>query len=910
MGDSTVTAALARDVVRFINRGDSTALADLLLQMSEPQRRALMPAFKEYLRSLDWSDSRKLGPLIVAGAACLPTAAQVAAWFRRREFRWHQWQPEAIVRVLLGRDVPWFANLATRVAEGLPAEAGFGQFAFAAELVRISGAPIPTNDSFVRGWIQECFRGSGARERLRADPFLEALLPRVFEVDGVGALLDVTSWQREQRGFDPAAAGVGALASLAAEERINREQLLDGIVGRLLRGDRPGALRPFVALHHALQPTVDELNRRRLDYLRLLPDAPSFAASLAQQALRRLGDAGLLPLDTLIDASHPVLQRPEKTLVRAQLSWLQAAIRKRSAPVAPDLLLAVAEAFAHPDLNLAERALSIVERHIDTCTDDVRADLAAAASALGADLRARAEASLGKRAAPPAGPPPAQFVPIGPQVTPAPPPSSPDVPPPITSTAELAAELVAVLDRTDSADPVAWERVLDGLVRLSSTQPVDLRAAVRPLCERYTHLADLGGWYNDFWPERHLLAVIVAALGTTAPRKLQAFGATMGARRQAAARLRPSPGSGPLRVFVSRLEEIRVSLASAPVPFLLAAPTSSTGHVAAAALVDRLATFESAGLAPWPNDLEQALLRLPRAPDAEAAARAGTLRSSAGHRLAAWLAQGGLADPVMLRFTARRSAWPDGRPSATRGDPPAKQLVAVGPASEPGRVLIDALYGCRPGEISTMDWMTEVWPAVLPSHREVAAAHLLRSISTCAESDVRGEARTLPLLAECTGPVGPTIALGIAYGLSAKHRQDTAAAIDALLHLAAAGHLATGAVGTEIGGLAICGNIKLGRVVNALTEITRTGADQVVWCIAAAAVPALLNSDKPPRGTADLLQLAAKVAASVGVAGHVHGLDAIAERSDASRLATEARRLQRVLSTAGEPAVGRLTGSC
>jgi hypothetical protein len=78
---------------------------------------------------------------------------------------------------------------------------------------------------------------------------------------------------------------------------------------------------------------VDELSRRRLDYLRLLPDAPSFAASLAQQALRRLGDAGLLPLDTLIDASRSVLQRPERTLVRVQLSWLQSAIRKHSAPV-------------------------------------------------------------------------------------------------------------------------------------------------------------------------------------------------------------------------------------------------------------------------------------------------------------------------------------------------------------------------------------------------------------------------------------------------------------------------------------------------------------------------------------------------------------------------------------------------
>ena len=339
----------------------------------------------------------KLGPLIVAGAACLPTAAQVAAWFRRREFRWHQWQPEAVARVLLGRGVPWFADLATRVAKGLPAAAGFGQYAFAAELVRISEAPIPSNDS-CPGLEVECFAGtrSPARERLRANPFLDALLPRLFEVDDVGGWLSVTSWHREQPGFDPAAVGSGALASLAAEGRVSRDLLLDGTLGRLLRGDRTGALRPFVELHRALQPTVDELNRRRLDYLRLLPDAPSFAAAMAQQALRRLDGADLLPLDSLVDASRSVLQRPEKALVRTQLSWLQAAIRKRGASEEPELLLAVAEVFAHPDLRLAGRALSIIERHIDACTDDTRADLAVAASDLGADLKARAEASLGR----------------------------------------------------------------------------------------------------------------------------------------------------------------------------------------------------------------------------------------------------------------------------------------------------------------------------------------------------------------------------------------------------------------------------------------------------------------------------------------------------------------------------------
>jgi hypothetical protein len=76
-----VNAEQSRRIGRHINRGESAALAELLLEMPETERRALMPTFTAEVRGLTWQNDRKVGPLFVAGAACLPTAATLAAWF-------------------------------------------------------------------------------------------------------------------------------------------------------------------------------------------------------------------------------------------------------------------------------------------------------------------------------------------------------------------------------------------------------------------------------------------------------------------------------------------------------------------------------------------------------------------------------------------------------------------------------------------------------------------------------------------------------------------------------------------------------------------------------------------------------------------------------------------------------------
>jgi len=87
-------------------------------------------------------------------------------------------------------------------------------------------------------------------DRLRSDPFLDSLGPRLFEVDQAGELL---LWDARPSHRLPAEqTWPGALAQLAAEGRLARAALLDRCLGRLLRGGRPATLGGFVACHEAL----------------------------------------------------------------------------------------------------------------------------------------------------------------------------------------------------------------------------------------------------------------------------------------------------------------------------------------------------------------------------------------------------------------------------------------------------------------------------------------------------------------------------------------------------------------------------------------------------------------------------------------------------------------------------------
>jgi hypothetical protein len=383
-------------------------------------------------------------------------------------------------------------------------------------------------------------------------------------------------------------------------------------------------------------------------------------------------------------------------------------------------------------------------------------------------------------------------------------------------------------------------------------------------------------------------------------------------------------GPGPRLALVYRLHEIAVGLGqrSSP-PLLVATPSTGSGQLDPGELLARLEQAAAAGWEPWERDLQQALLRLPRAPDPAATARARRLATPAGQRTFAWLRDGGMADPQVTRVVRATRGRPRWSPDASRlvADEVVGVFATVTPPGNPARPgplpaslppAARRLLPRRPPPLATLlcelpeperwerwhlgGW-PRCWPALLPSHRDAVAAQLLPWLAD-RSGGARGTGQVLPALAETDGPVGPGLTLALAYGLGARDPVDRAAAVDALLVLAGRHQLDGPALGVELAALASLSLLQVGRVVPALRDAARAGAPAEVWAITSAALPGLVPPavPRPPRGVPDLLAVAAEVAGVVGGCQPIPELAAITHRGGSGRLLTESRRLQQLLA--------------
>ncbi|MFK3984043.1 DUF6493 family protein [Micromonospora sp. NPDC050397] len=901
------------DLLHAIQLGKADVVGKLLRGGTEEQRLPFGPQLEAYVKGRPAERGWTWQPVValaVAALGCLPSAARTAALLGRREVRgwWGAIPVDELTEMARARELPWLGDLARRLAGKLRQDGDAGEWELVAGLLAEAGVDPPADDAFVRGWLahRQGWRRDDGRppllDRLRDDPYLDALLPRLFEVDGLGVELARRDWDRQERRWSERPGVPLALVALAAEGRVDRAVLLDGVLGRFLRGDRLAALRAYAVLHDELAPTEAELTERVGRYVRLLPDAHSTIAGLAQAALRRLDEAGGLELDTLLHGSSQLLARPEKMLVKAQLGWLDR-VAKRERDRAGEVLESVAVAFGHDALDVQERALTIVLRHARRLDPPTRGRLAELATGLAGDLPARAAAALGV----PVVPVPVELPALAP-LLPVQPAAS--MPLPLTDIAELAEEISALVH--DHGSMIGWERVLAGLVTCHGRDPASLRDALVPVLERYD-IAFSTGYVYDQPRLRQLLGEAIRAAVRVGTR-------TSGWERgvamvRAALGGSPAPlptigyGPGPQRVLALRVAEMAVYTRFQPVPALVATPTRVNGQLEATVLVERLAEAERAGWQPWRFDLEQALLRVPREVDGDALTRAAALRSPAGVRLARWLADGGAPHPVSVREEQRRPA----RNRLARWElnrlPERRVVVGLRPGAATYDTLGQELFEIDPPDrpvLEQSDSEHKLWPAVLPNHREVVAAWALPALAGLADSDQRG-AELLPLLTETAGPVGPAMTLALAYTLAARHEADRVAGLDTFLALAGTGDLDSAALGREIGDLAAAGIVKLTRVVTGLAEADRAGARASVWATIEAALPAVLAA--APRGGPDLLALGARTAtadssatrseAGSEVAGERAALlEALAEvsaRGGSGRLVTEARRLDRVL---------------
>lgn len=440
------------EIEKAITDGDAARTADLVVALDDDARRALGKELPELLRSrpdlpgFGLVRQRVVEALLIAGAGTIAGPAAAAGWLRRRDLAFW-WRPEdtstefraRLCAATAARPDAWRAEVGHRLGDRLRvAGVDRSHWGMAAALVASAGAAPPVSDGFVVGWVSGPTPGA---ESLAADPFLDVLVPRLFEADGVGAALaedDVTS----QADVAPRSSHWGgALAALAHAGRLDRAALVDGCVGRFLRGGTARDLRWFVRLHDALEPTADESAARVRDYVQLLPAAPSTVADLALREVRRVDDLGLLDAALFDDAAGALLFRPEKKLVRAAITWLDRTARDRDRVDAT--LRALSAVFASDALDLRERAVKSAVKHAGRAGEEVRAEVRDAAAGLPADLREPIAAAFGEVEGADAGPEP----PIGPPPI-GPPPFVPRAAPvPIGSIAELADEF-AVLARS------------------------------------------------------------------------------------------------------------------------------------------------------------------------------------------------------------------------------------------------------------------------------------------------------------------------------------------------------------------------------------------------------------------------------------------------------------------------------
>ncbi|MFC0039995.1 DUF6493 family protein [Actinomadura rayongensis] len=858
----------------LIEAGDAAGVVRLVQTMPEDERRATareLPVLLRELKKGDWhpwgKDGDRADALALAGAGCIAGAAAAATWLCKNDIAdvgmRERGYPALIVAATEHRTPAWRADVAARMTGRLRFRedpmTSVGRWRAAAALTLAADAEPPGDDAFVAGWATCALT-------LADDPFLPALLPRLFEADGVGAALQWDAgetaqvWTGVSRVVRPS--WLAALTALADTGRVDRDLLLDGCLGRFLRGGRLIDLQWFVRLYDALAPGPDETTARLRDHLRLLPSAPVPVAERALAAVRTADEAGALDPAAFAEAADALLFRPEKKLVKAALTWMDRTARSRERVDAT--LRALPVLFSAEAADLRDRAVRCAVKHAAHAGADVRAEIRDAAAELPAPSRATIATAFGEVAAPVT-----IAFPDLPAYTPRP------FPAPAESAAELAHRLAAV--RSDTA---AWqdvERLVADVVAFAWRDGAALRAALDGVVPRRpdTRLA------ADFGTATTWLGLATAAVldGRLRPRPKEAHGRFRRDRPHGAGANRWLP---PIlqRFLAWRMREAADAVGR--VPLLLATPTDASGALDPDVLLRRRAELDAAGVRPGRADAVQAVLRLPR----EAAAVAERLLPGAG----AWFDAPTVAcavEPVRVgRGDGEYAPRLAGRVTLKEKVPDELDRAARLPS---GRSFGDAFatgYTIGVGQ----------WPGMFPHHREVAAAHLLPSLPLGMTVDWFPSGVTAGLAA-AGGPPGPATAAVLACGLSGTPAA-RAEAVDALLVLAARDALAAADLGAAVVTLTGQAIVKVNRVTESLGQAADAGAHRHVFTAITTALPGLLPAPgaRPATGLPDLLALAARIAETAGLRADLPEVAAVAARGGSSRLVREAARLHQATS--------------
>ncbi|MFF8409103.1 DUF7824 domain-containing protein [Streptomyces omiyaensis] len=878
-GDDEGVDALMK-AVRAGRAGEVPALLERLEAADRAEALTRLKALRAEVRSWDWSRwqeaTRVRRALYVAGAGCHTGAAAAASWLGGRDLlSWRTEDGALALRVLTDRTPVWRADVAHRLA----AKPGVAEesYPLIRALVESSGATVPATDGYVLGWMRK-ITDDRLLTTLRNDPQTPVLVAHALAMRETP---DQLTWS----GTDGSAAHwPSALSKLTEEGVLDRAELVDLCVSRLLRGGRSRDLRFPLALLQLVPPNADERRDRIADWIGMTADATSTVAGYAQKILSGLALEGALPGGAFAEMTAGVLFRTEKKLLRAQLTLVNKVLTKNPA-LAGEVLPVVADAFGHDDSEVQERALQVVARHLKAVDEATRRELGQAASLLGPAHRSAAETVFGSGLGEPEHLPYEEILPPVPE---------PQI---LRDTEGSLEELVEdlLVQQRRAGDAMEFEVALDGLVRHAHKDKERVASRVKEaFADAYWQ--DSGAFldhtgYDYFRHGARGLDAVLAALVGKVKRE-----------RTRAGRNQTVPMTSCVHGAMEVTQDIRVwevahLIGGGTLPLLLSTPTRHTGGIDPLELVRRLREYADAGLEPAPMDLGHALLRVRRqdAAAVQAADEAEALGSKAGARLAEWLRS---ENPLgaTVRF------HPRGEKESGRWWLVDRILVEMAKRPEFRDEFPKGLHwlagGLLPNARRCYHWeqVPERWATLLPADRELLAACLLSSMASAVDGDsARDVTGPLTLLAEGEGQVGRAVALVLAFGLGCRDADDRLRAVDALLVLASRGDLDARQVGRDLAWLLAERSMKPNRLADAARTAAATGAYGTVWTILSEALPPLLEAEQPMRGLGELLAIAADCVERCGATGQLAGLERHAAARGSSQLVTQARRLRNAL---------------
>ncbi|MEZ0163267.1 hypothetical protein AB2L27_00645 [Kineococcus sp. LSe6-4] len=866
-----------------LDRDSAKLVAELLTGVPEAERapcRTLLKHYRENRFRDAWVVAAAgLESGAVAVARRLRSASPPTSWLPIAGYHPDQARTSGarawplVADVLLDRQVAWLPDLVTRLAEVDPRGWGDDRQVLTERLRLALDLPRPCGAGYLRWVVQQRLSVSWRRddrstaERLRAEPDPDALVAAVLTVPGIGTELDV------RRGEHLAQWGPegwhAALRETLADGTLDRDRFLDALLGALLVGGPVAHQHDLAVVLADTRVSPEQTATRVREFCALVPESTGPVAGAALDLVRAAVAGEVVTARGALAATSAASHRREKGLVRTHVRWLVDLARQHP-DLRDDVLLALAEVFAHEHHDLARQAWDAVDGLRDGATGAVLDHLRHRSGDLPPDVRGRAGQALGgvpdaaaREAADTADD---DFAPL---------PPAPH-PPRVHDLDEL---VEAIVQHSRHGRPGDAERVLDGMARFGARDLGALVAALDPVADRFA----LSWERTPHFAVHPFLAAVTRRPG--APR-------WRGERPPPPGPL-PAGGEG---VLALRAQEVVDRVRAGESSPLLSFPDTAVGHVDPDRVLEDLQRAAATGTAPWPADLEQTWLRFPRTDLAPS--YLDRLRS-VGAPAADWLLQQltaarpealATAEPVPERGSRsgyRVAAEGAGRPAVSLSGPDARTPLA--------RQGLDGTG--LPAQVVGLWWWGGGWEAAyalscLPSHREVAAGHLVAALVNTEQRREVSIVSALAALPEAQGPTGRATHLAVAYALLSSDERVRLAALDALGGFTAGGGLDAPAAGAVLGELLTLEEVKPVRVARTLAPLAHADRPQVRGFVARYLLAALTTVLPLQRkGCADLLALAADACHETGPHPRVSGLAEVVAAGGRSRLVAEARRL-------------------